>query len=72
MADSESLEVLVNDFKVSAPVPSTVEMLLEQLKEADPHMIVELNGRLVYPKRYATTEIRDGDRVEIINPDFGG
>lgn len=72
MDSTGSLEVTVNDYEVRTPSPSTVEALLEQLKEADPHMIVELNGRLVYPTRYASTEIRDGDRVEIINPDFGG
>lgn len=72
MGSSELMELIVNDRPVGAPGESTVGELLAQLREADPHMIVELNGRLVYPTRYATTRLKNGDRLEIINPDFGG
>ncbi|MEJ2660007.1 MAG: MoaD/ThiS family protein [Desulfobacteraceae bacterium] len=38
----------------------------------DPDLIVELNGRFVYPRDYATTIVGAGDRLEFINPNFGG
>jgi sulfur carrier protein ThiS len=33
---------------------------------------VELNGRFIYPQDYATTTVKPGDEIELMNPDFGG
>ena len=35
-------------------------------------MMVEQNGRFVYPQDYDTTLPETGDVLEFIHPDFGG
>jgi hypothetical protein len=35
-------------------------------------MMVEQNGRYVYPQTYDTTQPVAGDVLEFIHPDFGG
>jgi thiamine biosynthesis protein ThiS len=50
----------------------SVQRLLDEVKENDPAVIVEMNGRFVHRKDFDTTIIRDGDRVEFIHPSFGG
>ena len=47
-------------------------MLIKQLGEEDAHLIVEKNGRFVYPRDYGSTSLAEGDRIEFINPNFGG
>ena len=50
----------------------TIQELINQYHEEDIHLIVEHNGRFVYPNEYAITVVTEGDRVEFINPNFGG
>ena len=50
----------------------TVQDLLDQTQEDDPAVIVEINGRFVHRKDFATREINVKDRVEFIHPSFGG
>jgi thiamine biosynthesis protein ThiS len=50
----------------------TVQELLDKTHEDDPAVIVEINGRFVYRRDFATTTIVEGDRVEFIHPAFGG
>jgi len=35
-------------------------------------LIVEVNNRFVFPGDYGKTFLSEGDKVEFINPDFGG
>ena len=45
---------------------------INRQNEHDVGLIVEHNNRFVYPQKYSTTVLSDGDKVEFINPDFGG
>ena len=54
------------------PENATLEILIERFQEADPALIVELNGRYIYAREYSTTRVSQDDRVEFIHPDFGG
>jgi len=45
---------------------------ITHFKELDPNLIVERNGRFVYPKDYPDSIIKENDRVEFINPNLGG
>jgi sulfur carrier protein len=54
------------------PEGVTLAFLIERFQEKDPALIVELNGRFVFPKQYSATTVSPNDRVEFINPDFGG
>ena len=72
MATDRSIEIIMNDLPQRVPAGSSLEDLIRDLGEADPDLIVELNGRFVYPRDYATTIVRKGDQLEFINPNFGG
>lgn len=72
MPNQTFIEVIINDLPEKIPAGLSVQALLTHLEERDPHVIIELNGRYVYAKDYATTLLNPGDQIELINPDFGG
>lgn len=66
------IEIIVNGFKEKVPENATISFLIARFEENDVHLIVERNGRFVYSQRYSSTTVSEGDRVEFINPSFGG
>ena len=68
----KEIEITVNGLKEKVPEDATISLLIAHFEESDVHMIVEHNGRFVYPQKYASTAVSEGDRIEFINPDFGG
>ncbi|MEJ2641821.1 MAG: sulfur carrier protein ThiS [Desulfosarcinaceae bacterium] len=72
MAKERFIEIILNDLPQQVAADSSLEDLIRELEERDPDLIVELNGRFVYPRDYATTIVGAGDRLEFINPNFGG
>lgn len=68
----DEIVIMVNGFTQRVPKGTTMAQLISLSNETDPHLIVELNGRFLYPNQYEETGISDGDTVEFINPDFGG
>ena len=72
MQESDDISISLNDMPERVPVDSSLEAVIKLFGEADPDLIVELNGRFVYPRAYAGTIIQNGDRIEFINPNFGG
>ena len=72
MQRTDEISIMLNDFPERVPIHSSLEALIELFREADPDLIVELNGRFVYPRTYAGTIIENGDQLEFINPNFGG
>ncbi|MBW2009995.1 MAG: MoaD/ThiS family protein, partial [Deltaproteobacteria bacterium] len=54
------------------PEGASISQLIDLFEETDRHMIVEKNGRYVYPRDYGSITVTEGDRIEFINPDFGG
>ena len=68
----EIIQISVNGFSETVPVKTTLAQLIVLQKEGDTDLIVEHNGRFVYPDQYATTHLLPDDRVEFINPNFGG
>lgn len=70
--ERETITIVVNGFEESVPAGNTLLGLVAIFKENDPDLIVEHNGRFVYPKDYGATTVVAGDRVEFINPNFGG
>ena len=67
-----TISILVNGMEEKVPEGATLAFLVEHFQEKDPALIVELNGRFIFPKQYSTTTVSPNDRVEFINPDFGG
>jgi sulfur carrier protein len=66
------IEIELNGFPEKIPSPCSLSQLIESHGDGDVHLIVELNGRFVYPHDYSGKILSDGDRVEFINPNFGG
>jgi len=67
-----SVRITVNGLEEEVPEGATLALLIELFREMDPALIVEHNGRYVYPKQYGATRVSPNDRVEFIHPDFGG
>ena len=72
MNEQQRIEIIVNDMPIEVESESRLDRLIKHFGEVDPDLIVELNGKFVYPKAYAGTIVSDGDRLEFINPNFGG
>ena len=72
MAGTESVEIVVNGDKEIVPRQSTIAHLIDLFHEADTHLIVQRNGRCVYPQSWPETAVADGDVIEFIHPAFGG
>jgi len=68
----KQIQIEVNGFPEKVASDSTIARLITHFEETDAHMIVEHNGRFVYPQEYPTTTVVHGDHIEFINPDFGG
>ncbi|PNS07383.1 sulfur carrier protein ThiS [Solilutibacter silvestris] len=51
---------------------TTISTLLQSEGLADRRVAVEVNGEIVPRSRHATTELRNGDRVEIVHALGGG
>lgn len=66
------MKITVNGMTEQLPRALSILQLIEYFKEGDKHLIVEHNGRFVYPQDYERTRVGDGDRIEFINPNFGG
>jgi sulfur carrier protein ThiS len=70
--ERREIDLFVNGLKEKAPVGCNISFLISHFKEDDAHLIVEHNGRFVYPQEYERTVVSNGDRIEFINPNFGG
>jgi thiamine biosynthesis protein ThiS len=69
---NEPMEITVNGHKETVPGSSTLSSLIHHFKEYDGDLIVEHNGRFVYPQKYAEVTVQEGDTIEFINPNIGG
>lgn len=66
------MEIIVNGFTEKVEPGTSLAELIERFEAGDSSLIVEVNGRFVHDREYATREIQAGDRVELIHPAFGG
>ncbi len=69
---NDAIEIIVNGMKEEVPAKSRIADLIERFGEEDPDLIVEYNGRFVFAQEYAALTVSAGDRLEFINPNFGG
>jgi thiamine biosynthesis protein ThiS len=68
----KEIEIIFNGMKEKIPENTSVAQLINITGEKDKGLIVEHNGRFVFQQKYMTTVLSEGDKVEFINPDFGG
>lgn len=72
MKKKQLIAIRINDFPHQVEAGSNLQSLIDQFEEKDPDLIVELNGRFIYPQDLATTVVSGGDEIEFLNPNFGG
>jgi sulfur carrier protein len=64
--------VIANGANVAAELPCTLEQFLRARNLLPRSVVVEHNGDAVTPSEFATRELRDGDRLEIVSIVAGG
>jgi thiamine biosynthesis protein ThiS len=69
---NDSIQITVNGMAETVPANCRIKDLIDRFGEKDPHLIVEHNGRFVFAQEYPTCSVSSGDRLEFINPNFGG
>lgn len=69
---NQSIVIIVNGHPETIRKDMTIADLIRYFQEYDTDLIVERNGRFVYPDQYDRLVLDPGDRVEFINPNFGG
>jgi len=66
------MNIQFNGLKETIPEGLNISNLIKFFGEGDPHVIVEQNGRYIYPKNYDTCMVMENDLIEFINPNLGG
>lgn len=66
------MEIIINGEKRHAPDGATVLGLLESLALRAQGVVVERNGEIVEPERFAATRVAAGDKLEIVRFVGGG
>ncbi|MBA4390024.1 MAG: thiamine biosynthesis protein ThiS [Syntrophus sp. (in: bacteria)] len=66
------IHVILNGFGEAIHRDTTIAQLVERREEYDVGLIVELNNKFIFPQDYGKTVVKEGDKLEFINPDFGG
>jgi thiamine biosynthesis protein ThiS len=69
---SSFVRIIVNGLAEKVPASATLAELIVHFNETDRDLIVEHNGRFVFPHEYTTVRVTPEDRVEFIHPNFGG
>jgi thiamine biosynthesis protein ThiS len=64
--------IQLNGIEEIIPEEMTIKALIEWAKEGDPHLIVEQNGKYIYPSAYDSQPVFENDAIEFINPNLGG
>jgi sulfur carrier protein len=67
-----TLQLTVNGEPYAADGPLTVRALVERLGLGGGPVAVERNGEVVPRKEHATTEVADGDQIEVVHFVGGG
>jgi sulfur carrier protein len=66
------IQITVNGLPENVPASATLAKLIVHFDEVDPDLIVEHNGRFVFPQDYSAIRVAPDDRIEFIHPNFGG
>ena len=66
------MTIIVNGKPMEVEEGTTIQALLERLNVRGQFVAVALNLEVTRKANYATTVIREGDRVEIVHPVSGG
>jgi thiamine biosynthesis protein ThiS len=68
----DTIEITVNGEAHRSPLGASVSDLVKQLELAPERMAIELNLSILPRSKWAETELRSGDRLEIVHFVGGG
>lgn len=68
----ESGHVIANGRHVECPLPCTIEQFLLSQNLRPGGVVVEHNGEATAPSEFPARQVRDGDRLEIVQVVAGG
>ncbi len=71
-SDERVISLRVNGKESSVPAGSTLRDLIERLELDERYLVVEWNGEPRGRDSFATTVLREGDRLELVRPVAGG
>ena len=66
------MRLTINGLQRDIPEPVTLRQLIEAEGDTVDAVLVEVNGALVSRRDYESHALAEGDRIEIIQPAFGG
>lgn len=66
------MNLTINGETRNLPAPLTIRGMLEELGLAEKPVVVELNLSALFPREFSTQQLKDGDRVEIVQITAGG
>lgn len=66
------MQLLVNGAALDLPDGASVSTLIERMRLAGKRLAVEINGEIVTRSAHADTQLREADRVEIVQAIGGG
>ncbi|TDU26693.1 sulfur carrier protein ThiS [Panacagrimonas perspica] len=66
------MQLLVNGAALDLPDGASVSTLIERMQLAGKRLAVEINGEIVTRSAHADTQLREADRVEIVQAIGGG
>jgi sulfur carrier protein len=71
-ARQETCTILLNGTPMALSAQISIAVLLQQQDMAERRLAVEVNGTVVPRSQHDTVQLKDGDRVEIIQAIGGG
>lgn len=69
---TDGVRVRVNGEELDMPGGATVAVLIERLRVATPRVAVERNREIIPKAQYTSTELREGDVLEVVEFVGGG
>lgn len=66
------MNLTINGELRNLSTPLTVRGMLDQLGLGEKPVVVELNLSALFPREFSTQQLKDGDRVEIVQITAGG
>jgi len=72
VSDTDEIRVMINGTERLVPRGLSVSQLLEQLDLVPATIVVELNREILDRSDYEETDVREGDRLELVHFVGGG
>ena len=69
---SSSIKIFINGDLKKIPQETNIVSVLESLNISSKHIAIEINENLVFRSDWQETNLKDGDKVEIVKAIGGG